>query len=196
MLNLNSLQYKNIVDCLKLHDDRHIIFYGKKTNQKISFGQLHDAVTQSMAVARDAGIFEGARVGLIVENGYAALLVDLVLLGIGCTVIQMPEGTANETLSLVGENRLDFLIIDPAFSSGLCLDQFTELNLLALSNLLIYSKKTSREQQESKLHDVPSVIFSSGTSGKIKKILVSGDGVVYNAKVFLLLSRRDKTICF
>ncbi len=177
-----TLNPTRIIDCLKQQDDRHAIFYARNTILSVSFGELHHQVIQTVTWACSAGIGPRSLVGVVAENGRAALLIDLALLQIGATAVQLPETSAAETLKLIGENRLNFIV-----STEHCRDLVNTryyAQIATESGLLIHKRLLENPIPDTTLKSAPAIIFSSGTSGRLKKLLVNARGIVYHANVF------------
>lgn len=173
---------ETILDHLAINHDRRILVYGKKSSLELSFGEVHEQV---MATAREAermGITASAKVAIIAPNGYAPLLMDFVLLKIGCTALHLPEGAAGNMLRLVGEHNLDFIITTDAYKK--IVDPVISAAVGNILDLRVYRVELPDRKRDLGGYDGPAVVFSSGTSGKIKRIRVDGGSVVYNAQAF------------
>lgn len=172
----------NLTDLLRGRADRHFFFYDKKLTASVAFAELHAQVTHAAAALASLGIAPGDGVGVIAENGYGALLIDLALQARGCTCVQMPESTAVEMLQALGTRCLDYVISSARY--GRVLDGAGYARAADLSGMTIFKRTTAGVAARVDPDNVSAVIFSSGTSGRIKKILVNDRGVLYNASVF------------
>jgi long-subunit acyl-CoA synthetase (AMP-forming) len=178
----NPLKPATIVDSLMDREDRNIVIYRHNLGYTVSFAQLYQQVTQAVSLVKSAGISAESRVGVIAENGYEALLIDLVLLKIGSTTVQVPEATAAGTINLLGENRLSHIITTSNYKNIIDARDYTEV--VTVNNLFIFENKTQSRHQDVDLSGTPAIIFSSGTSGKVKKLLVSAPAIIYHANAF------------
>src|SRR4030066_43012 len=123
----NPLKPATIVDSLMDREDRNIVIYRHNLGYTVSFAQLYQQVTQAVSLVKSAGISAESRVGVIAENGYESLLIDLVLLKIGSTTVQVPEATAAETINLLGENRLSHIITTSNYKNIIDARDYTEV---------------------------------------------------------------------
>ncbi|QYF92630.1 AMP-binding protein [Massilia sp. PAMC28688] len=173
----------DLIALLRTNAQRSITYYSGKTAHEVSFGQLHRQVNDAIAVLQDYGVAAGDRVGVVAANGQAALLIDLALLGAHCTVVQLPERAVAATLAMVGPDNLDYLIVESDSHDSGAMAQFEPAGQVA--GLALYGRAGLCTQPASpKLMGAPALIFSSGTSGKIKQIVVNPVGVLHNATVF------------
>ncbi|MFL6623462.1 MAG: AMP-binding protein [Sulfurifustaceae bacterium] len=178
----DHVELKNLVDVLSDRKDRRVVFYDKKRNASVTFAELHAQITRAAQAIASMGVAPGHCVGVIAENGCDALLADLTLLKQSCTTVHMPEGAASDMLKLVGHGRLDFVLTSERYRHVLDRADFAEVG--KLSGLSVFKRTAAGDVLYAGLKDVSAVIFSSGTSGRIKKILVNDVGVLYNAGVF------------
>lgn len=178
----DHVELKHLVDVLNDRKDRRVIFYDKKRNASVTFAELHAQITRAAQAVASMGIAPGDCVGVIAENGHDALLADLALLKQNCTTVHVPEGAASDMLKLVGIGRLDFVVTSERYRQVLDPADFADIG--RLSGLSVFKRIGSAPARDAELKDVSAVIFSSGTSGRIKKILVNDAGVLYNAGVF------------
>ncbi len=175
-------QSVGIVDFLMHREERHIIIRKNKATSTITFAQLYANILQAVFLVRSVGVAADSRVGVVAENGYDALLIDLVLLKIGSTTVQVPETSSEDTISLVGEHRLNYIITTKRYKNIINSNDYVEV--ITVSDLFVYKKIAPNKCPDVDLTGVPAIIFSSGTSGKIKKLLVNRPGIIYNSNAF------------
>lgn len=179
---LKSIPAHRILDKLRDGIDRHVIFYRRGETTKVTFSELHDEVSSLASRMKSLGIKSGTRVGVIAENGRFALLVDLALLQLGCTSVQVPEGSISTAIPLLEQCSPEYVITSNLFSDVLCDDRYMEL--ARLPEFVAYKTLNHNLVPGLEGQDTPAIIFSSGTTGRVKIILVNGEGIVYNANVF------------
>ena len=178
-------QSVGIIDFLMPREERHIIIHKNKVSSTITFAQLYENILQAVNLVRSVGVSADSRVAVVAENSYDALLIDLVLLKVGSTTVQVPETSAKDMITLVGEHRLNYIITTKQYKNIVNLSDYAEV--ITVSDLFVYKRIESNEHPDVNLTGVPAIIFSSGTSGKIKKLLVNGPGIIYHANAFFSL---------
>jgi len=173
---------ETILDHLAVHRERRVLVYSRKSSLEIPFADLREQVTATAREAARLGITAAAKVAMIAPNGHAPLVMDLALLQIGCTAIHLPEGAASTMLRLIGEHNLDLIMTAEAYEHAI-----DKSSCEAVGNLLdlgVYRVAPAARARDLGGYDGPAIVFSSGTSGKIKQIRVDGGSVAYNANAF------------
>lgn len=182
-LHYSTEDLARLVDTLLLYPDRNFTFFCGASAAHIAFSELHGHVMQGITTVTRNGMEHGNCVGVIAENGYDALLMDLVLLKLGCTSIHLPENSAAELLKAFGVQRLDWIVTTASFRHLLDANESYAVSC-ELSGLTLFRRIEKTESSDLHQACTSAVIFSSGTSGRLKKILVNNAGVIHNADVF------------
>lgn len=162
--------------------DRRFLFHTRRHVETFSFAQMHEQVVQAAQVLHSLGIGAGSVVGLVTENDFSGVLADLALMRLGCTTVHLPENGAADTLQALG-HRLDMLLVAEAQRGAVGEGSYTQIG--TVGGLLVL-QRTRREPDAAPwaAPGTPAVIFSSGTTGRTKKIQVNRDGVVQSALNF------------
>lgn len=139
--------------------------------------QIHDDTVKVIEYLQSQGAYPGCRVGIRATNSYEWLLLDFALITLGCTSVCIPTGNPElDPLSaeiLSQRYDLDFLFQDQGFESGNCEAVQILSFLLSLARdatPLTMSKHPDRETMPS---DIFTVVFSSGTTGRLKRLPIS-----------------------
>ena len=140
------------------------------------FGELHDQVIQGTAALGRMDMALGSRVALVAGNVWQTVAVDLALLALECTTVHfIADGP--ELASWIDAGWLDY-VISQNLNDCAALEP-----LETLFGLQVYRCLTPG-QNVAAVAGAPAVIFSSGTAGRIKKILVNSAGIVPSAEAF------------
>ncbi len=180
MTSLPSLD--QLPELLAGRADRRFLFHTRQHVQTLSFAQMHEQVTQAAQALQSLGVGPGSVVGLVTENDFNGVLADLVLMRLGCTTVHLPEHGAAQTLQSLG-HRLDVLLLTQAQRDAA--DAGSHAQIGTLGALQVF-QRTLRTDDASPwaAAETPAIIFSSGTTGRTKKIQVNRDGVVQSALNF------------
>lgn len=165
----------------KLRDNQRnaVVFHEKAEMERIRFSDLYEQVSLASQQSRSLGIEAGMQVAIIAENGKSAFILDLALLSIDCTVIQLPEKTAKSALTVIGQDNIAYLLASSSYQDVVGNDEWESLGHIC--GLSLFKNLTP----SSSFNSAPGpVIFSSGTSGKEKKIRVNNATVLHNARQF------------
>ncbi|HEY6923648.1 MAG TPA: AMP-binding protein, partial [Steroidobacteraceae bacterium] len=172
---------------LQLHGDRHITFHSMSASERLTFREFYGEVVEGMSLAVRLGISRGATVGLVAADRRSVLLLDLVLLGLQCTVVHIPERSATRLASEDASLVFDFLLLE----EGDCVPPDFMVEVGSLARLRVYRSTDASRPRDPRTRGSPAVIFSSGTSGHVKKLVVNRHGVIYNARRFFSFVHPD-----
>ncbi|SMX28678.1 Long-chain-fatty-acid--CoA ligase FadD15 [Pelagimonas phthalicica] len=141
---------------------------------------LHDT-TEVLEYLQSQGVHPGCRVGIRAANSYEWLLLDFALISLGCTSVCIPAGNPEldplDADALSQRFDLDLLFQDQEFDAGNTAAVQTLSSLLTLAREgtpLTLSKSTERDSTAS---DIFTVVFSSGTTGRLKRLPISWDSL-------------------
>ncbi|HEX8087593.1 MAG TPA: AMP-binding protein, partial [Blastocatellia bacterium] len=173
-----------IFERLASFPDQSISFYDdENVVRRKSYPHVLEDVRLVVERLTGWGVETGMRVGILATNSYEWLLYDLALMHMQCTVVAFPEefGGSNSA-ALIERYKLSLLLLSakdqwPNISAGdgtAYIDANTDLPIRAI------------KRQLEPISDgfVPSLIFSSGTSGKIKCIITDRRGAEYTIEKF------------
>lgn len=169
-----------IVEALSLKPDAEIVFRFGSDESRVTFAEFRSLVEGEVSLALKLGLTRGTVVGVVTENSFAAVVLDLALLQLGCVVVHMPEGSAKHLVEVIGANT-EFLILARSFEHLAATDRYGACG--SVSGMAAF-RCLGPTEPDAQLDGVPAVIFSSGTTGRLKKMLVSAEGVIHHGRLF------------
>ena len=195
-MNEQRIRLREIVDRLGQLPNNSILFFNKRGEVvKKEYPVLHADVKHAAEKLRGWGVKAGMRVGILATNSYEWVVFHLALLDLGCTAVCFAEEFGSETREELFEKfGLSFLLI-------LQTDTWPKLTTgewTALMDADNAEETRAREYTAPPLADdyVPSLVFSSGTTGKLKCMIVNYRGVEETIASFqrLFPTRNDDSI--
>jgi long-subunit acyl-CoA synthetase (AMP-forming) len=156
-------------------------FEGGKPH-RLSYPQMWLDVQEAIKVLRKVGVKSRMRVGLLSENSYRWVVYDLALIELDCVSFCFPveQFSTLNAVDIAVDHVLDLLLVSEKVGAMLKCDEpwivsiekNTEVNK-SVRNIEL------RDHESTKLFDdVFTIVFSSGSSGKLKALLVSKLGIV------------------
>lgn len=186
-----------LVLALTAHPNQIVMLHTREGESALTFVALAARVETAQQLARTCGLGNNARVGLVAGNRLETLVIDFVALADQWTLVHLPEHGWQQTL-LELPASLDALIIEPVMAKALRGDDW--INVGELEGCRVLFRRTLRAAEaQDRLVGSPAVVFSSGTTGKSKAIIVDGDAVLFHAMRFfraLEASARDRFLIF
>lgn len=173
---LMTMNLFEITDRLRDCHKQSITFYDEGRVATKSYSEVYKDVKATVKKLQNWGVKEGMRVGILATNCYEWVLHDIALLELRCTLVAFPEefgsGFAAELADKYG---LSLLLISKR-------DNWRDI---AAAGWVAYLdaenppgiKVREAVQQPIDGEFVPALIFSSGTSGKIKCLITSKRGI-------------------
>jgi long-subunit acyl-CoA synthetase (AMP-forming) len=153
--------------------------YERRSVRHVSYEQLAQDVEQALGRLRRAGVAPGACVGLMGENCYPWIVFDLALQALSCIPVCFPVDDFS---------RADFKALADAYDLSLLLvtQKIGDHGLpwvVVIDDADTTPARRARAVEDGELlriaraSDLCTVIFSSGTSGQLKALLLSRAGV-------------------
>lgn len=159
---------------LKARPLNRISCYENDQIRSRSFDELHADVQLYVAALRRVGIETGHRVGILASNCYAYVVVDLALIELRCQSVCFPESfAACDPRALCEEYDLALLFVDDGTHSTA--SWIIELGAIG-STSLAKRPDARAAATDPQLHEF-TLIFSSGTSGRVRCMKASRGGV-------------------
>ena len=179
----------SILDALLRNRCNRIGFCVGRQHSSVSFGELYRRVCWLAGRMSGSGVSGGDGVAVVMENSLESVLVDLALLKTGATSIHLPDGSYADIEERIGSGRVRHLLVHESETDRVSSARF-ELVASGLMGTALYRCRTE-PSDSGVLQDSPAMIFSSGTSGRIKKILVNPKAVLHNARRFFATFARN-----
>jgi amino acid adenylation domain-containing protein len=152
------------------------IYNGEGRLVRKTYPAVRADVENVITQLRAWGVEEGMRIGILSTNWYEFILYDIALMELRCTSLAFPEEFGNKTRQqLIEDYGLNLLLLAkkdvwPTTTSG----QWTAyIDAENASETRI--RQASREEFDEEY--IPTVAFSSGSSGKIKGMTINPRGV-------------------
>ena len=168
-----------LISKLKDNPRNTVLFHTNTEMERVRFSDVYATVSLVSQQLRSFNIEAGMQVAVIAENSKSALMVDLALLNIDCTVLQIPEKNVTSALDLIGQDSIAYLLASTQYVGAVNSDSWEPLGKIC--ELSLFKNRACLHA----FNAVPGpIIFSSGTSGKEKKIRVNNATVLPNARQF------------
>jgi long-chain acyl-CoA synthetase len=167
-----SVPPEELTGCISVFDGRAV--------KRIPFAQLVADVTRARSRLEQAGLTALSCVGIIGENCYEWIVHDLAVLSLGCISICFPidEFAAQSAEKLAEGYDLSLLLVTQKVGMRPDLPWVVVMNASSVSTAIVRPLTQERGLRKRMLGtDACTVIFSSGTSGQLKALLLSRAGV-------------------
>lgn len=172
-----SIDLSKIVGGLAGDEKHHVAFYRDGAIQRKPFAEVYRDIKETVERLRRAGVRAGMRVGLLAPNSYEWIVYDLALIELRCQILALPpDQFVNESLVELGDRfDLSLLLLSAQNRKGAPADAswITYLDAEAANPARARERSLNLADEE---YEEPSLIFSSGTSGKLKCLVTSRRG--------------------
>lgn len=176
---MESEGLQTLISKLKGNPRNGVVFHQRTEMERVRFADVYQEVSLVSRQLAEVGLQAGMQVAVIAENGKAAFLLDLALLNIGCIALQIPEKTARNALADIGQQNIAFVLV-----SALYRDEVDPGSWEPVGTFHGLRLCRNRACPNAFAAVAGPTIFSSGTSGKEKKIRVNNATVLLNARQF------------
>jgi long-subunit acyl-CoA synthetase (AMP-forming) len=162
---------RDLRGCISLYDGR--------TVRDVPFATLAEDVDRACARLVTAGLARGACVGILGENCYEWLVYDLALMTLGCILVGLPveEFAARPPETLARSYDLSLLLVTAKVGNQGHLPWVLVMNDPNAPEARVRPCAEGELLEIVRRTDACTVIFSSGTSGQLKALVLSRKGV-------------------
>lgn len=193
--------YKN---SLLAANDQALQILGQDNSRWIGWKELYERVHDTAVLLQNLGVSAGNRVGILAENSLEWILIDLachfvhavsVPLNTHLSVQQIQSQIKHAGISLLFASPEHFLSIDNDLSvSTVVLGRIEDVSRERLETVLGCFKEmassVSRLEVElsipaAKPERIASIVYTSGTTGETKGVMLTEDNFVFNAEMAL-----------
>lgn len=176
----------NIVDVVEiLRDQEHQYVYIKNDSgefSSISYQNFYDDINKLKSRLQELGLKQGQVVGLIAENCYATLVIDFALQSIGCIVAHFPKEFSDDISKHLDFVNSAYLIAHSSYDG---LPNQKKEYIGYNFDLRFFGSGIAVENPEPlSAKGCVAYAFSSGTTGKLKCLKISGPGALRSATDF------------
>jgi long-chain acyl-CoA synthetase len=158
-----------------------ICIFDGRTVARIPFLQLHEDILQARRRLEGAGIEQGMCVGIVGENCYEWIVYDLALCSLDVIPVCFPkdEFSARSAEELADEFDLSLLLVTKKGRYRTDLPWIIAMDVPTMNTAAAVRRNACEGKLLRRIRgtDVCTVIFSSGTSGQLKTLLLSRAGV-------------------
>lgn len=192
--------YQSFLDAARKHSQRTALLYKKEGKYSpITYGELNDSVDAVAAGLRKLGIGKGDRVGIFSYNRPEWIMVDLAALKLGGVVVPIYHTLPAPVVRfIIKDSRIKLLFVENA--ELLSLIDGIRNRLPSLKTVVVFDDSQAeskgkflrfedikRKTQEPartadiKKDDVATIVYTSGTTGNPKGVVLTHWNIVSNA---------------
>ncbi len=182
-----------------------------------SWGQTADRVEVLKRALQQEGLKQGDRVGIRYRNGYHWLLFDMAALSLGLVVVPLYVDDRAENIAYVIrhaeisllflESRDQWLSIAPHLKQHKDLTSVViteegrdeDTRVVSFQTWLDCTEIDFKDNTRINPYDVATVVYTSGTTGKPKGVMLSHDNIISNIRSALKrmeVTRKDRFLSF
>jgi long-chain acyl-CoA synthetase len=167
-----------IVDRLLAFPDRELWLYDGPSVVRKTYREVHADVLAVAEKLRGAGVRPRCHVGILAENSYGWVVMDLALLSLDAVSVAFAIESERQrsVMELKSQYRLSLLILSPAELETRRSEAADHAWIASLDDLTGLRSEDPGPDEQTSDADVFSLAFSSGTSGRPKAIHMSASG--------------------
>ena len=166
----------DVLSFCQSHANKRIIFFSQGERNQFTFSEFEKQVKKCAETLREKGICKGMRVGICAANCIDWMILDFATIELGAQLVAFMEGalTQQSAQTLIEKEHLNVFFTDATTVEQLGL---TDGNR-SLSILGNYHQTQLANDEVAYGHDDEhSLVFSSGTGGQFKGLVISKRGV-------------------
>jgi len=150
--------------------------------QEHTFRELHADVSSLVKQLHGCGVADGSRIGILAPNSYRWMVWDLAIISLKGVSVALTQDRLADTLpALIARYSLQLLVVDPAWTGGLATgNAVVPIDALTLPP----TTRPSGCVQPPEQPGTHSLVFSSGTTGKTKGLIISTRGTEHLVDLF------------
>ncbi len=140
-----------------------------------SFDDLYRDTNALVTYLKQIGVVPGARIGILAPNSYAWMLWDMAIMSLKCVSVALPQEKPAESIDKIMDlHVLQLLAVDPGWVAE---DILSREYIIRINDLSFPAeKKVLAQPAISHAPGTHSLVFSSGTTGKTKGLIIGGPG--------------------
>jgi long-subunit acyl-CoA synthetase (AMP-forming) len=166
---------EEMTERLKAHPGNHVAFYEGGKVARRPFPEVYEEIVRVRHKLTSWGVQPGMRVGIFASNSYEWIVYDMALIQLGVTTVPFPDETpVAEIGGLFERYRLNLLLASSDLLPPYPMKQPVAFLDRPDSGPVLVKRRELVAGEER----VPSIVFSSGSSGKLKALTTSGPGTM------------------
>ncbi|HYD81453.1 MAG TPA: AMP-binding protein [Paucimonas sp.] len=152
-----------------------LTFVSEKGEETVrSLDDLFRDTNALVAQLKQIGAAPGGRIGILAPNSYHWMVWDLAIMALDCVSVALPQEPPAEAVESIADRRgLQLLAVDPSLVPAGAMDNPWVLDYKAPA---FAGKGVLHQGPISHAPGTHSLVFSSGTTGKTKGLIISAPG--------------------
>lgn len=163
------MQLANLIPSMRGNTSNWIALHRLTGTKTYLFDQIYSDVQKAIEFLGRCGVQPGMRIGVIADNSYEWIVLDLAALELGCCLVAFPDAfAANDSDQLADQYDLALLFVNKRSTAQEWICELSDLSGNAVTPKKVRSAAATCDQQDDlTLH------FSSGSTGILKCLVGS-----------------------
>jgi long-subunit acyl-CoA synthetase (AMP-forming) len=163
------MQLANLISSMRGNTSNWIALHRLTGTKTYLFDQIYSDVQKTIEFLGQCGIQPGMRIGVIADNSYEWIVLDLATLELGCRLVAFPEAfAANDSDQLADQYDLALLFVNKPSTAQEWICELSDLS----GNAVTPKKRRSTAATGDQSDDL-TLHFSSGSTGMLKCLVGS-----------------------
>ena len=188
-----NLEYNNVYDLLstkeKENNEKVFLICPGKDNDQFTYSEFKAIVDQTSKFLIQSGLKKNDKISLIFHNSSEFLILYFAGLSCGLTIVPInPEMSSREIKYIIEDSDSKSVFYSDTLESKIneIRDFLSSVNFKktkSIQDLIsLYNTRKKIEYNQISLHDIAVIIYTSGTSGNPKGVILSHLNLLSDAK--------------